>query len=415
MLNRFILYSIDIFTIIFLWTVLTKKNNSIFKLLSSVVIASVLTTVIQQLDLNFIFTYVITIMTIKIIYKRDLKDVIFQFLLVLLIEMSLQSIISLIIIKFVYNYTLIPMITELMTLVCIVIFSKINSNRKISFEKINSGILLYFILTCSLYAIAFKIIWNYDNTIILNNLFITSVILSVLVISQILAYLYVVKITKEKEALKVSSEYNEVIDEIVQEIKQRQHDFVNYKNTIKGIIEVVDEKDVKVAINNYIKAEDMYDNRINELIYIDNVVIRSIIYRNICRAKENNVNFEYKIENNVLDNIFSYHEISNLLNNLINNSFDEVLKDECDKKNIEVKIVNKDNTSYLIIKNQIANTNDINLNEMFTRGYSTKSTGTRGYGLYNIQQIVNLHKGYIKMNVECGEIIFNIYFNDSSQ
>ena len=148
------------------------------------------------------------------------------------------------------------------------------------------------------------------------------------------------------------------------------------------------------------KDEDINDNKINELIYIDNVVIRSIIYRNICKAKKYHVNFKYKIENNVLDNILSYHEISNLLNNLLNNAFDEVLKDECDKKNIEMKILNQEKTSHLIVKNQIANSIDVNLNEMFTRGYSTKnSTGTRGYGLYNVQQIVNLHKGYIR--IEC--------------
>ena len=415
MLSRVIIDSIDMFKIIFLWTVLTNEDNNIFKLLSSVVITSILIIAIEQLGLNFIATYIMIIMTIKIIYKKDLKDVIFQFLLVILIEMSLESIFSLITIKFVYNYTLIAIITELITLVCIIIFSKIKLSRKIRVEKINGSILFYFILTCSVYAIVFKIIWNYDNTIILNNLFITSVILSVLVISQILAYVYVVKIIKEKEILKVSSEYNKVIDEIVQEIKQRQHDFVNYKNTIKGMIEVVEEKDVKAAINNYIKAEDMYDNKINELIYIDNVVIRSIMYRNICRAKEHNVNFQYKIENDVLDNIFSYHEISNLLNNLINNAFDEVIKDECIKKDIEIKILNENKIPHLIIKNQIVSANDINLNEMFTRGYSTKSNGTRGYGLYNVQQIVHLHKGYIKINIERGEIIFNIYFNDSSR
>ncbi len=51
---------------------------------------------------------------------------------------------------------------------------------------------------------------------------------------------------------------------------------------------------------------------------------------------------------------------------------------------------------------------------MFTRGYSTKNIGTRGYGLYNVQQIINSHKGYIKINFEYGEIIFDIYFNSSS-
>ena len=82
------------------------------------------------------------------------------------------------------------------------------------------------------------------------------------------------------------------------------------------------------------------------------------------------------------------------------------MKDECTKKNVQIEIFSKNNTSHLIIKNQIVNANDINLNEMFTRGYSTKSTGTRGYGLYNVQQIVNLHKGYVKINVECGRNYF---------
>lgn len=134
----------------------------------------------------------------------------------------------------------------------------------------------------------------------------------------------------------------------------------------------------------------------------------------MCKFKKYNINFDYKIENNVLDNILSYHEISNVLNNLLNNAFEEVIKDECIKKNIQVKIFNENKTSHLIIKNQVVNPNNINLNEMFTRGYSTKNTGTRGYGLYNVQTIVNSHKGNIKINVVYGEIIFDIYFNNSS-
>jgi two-component system, LytTR family, sensor histidine kinase AgrC len=274
--------------------------------------------------------------------------------------------------------------------------------------------LIFLISICSLYAIVFKIAWNYDNSMILNNLVFTSVIISILVISQIVVYVYIVKIIKEKEKLKISNEYKVVIDEIVQEIKQRQHDFGNYKNTIRGIVEVIDEKDVKAAINNYIKDEDIYDDKINELIYIDNVVIRSIVYRNMCKAKKHNVNFQYDIENDILDDILSYNEISNTLNNLLNNAFDEVIKDECTKKNIQIKILNENKTPHLIIRNQIVSPNDVNLNEMFTRGYSTKNTSTRGYGLYNVKRIINSHKGYIKMKVDCKEIIIDIYFNNSS-
>lgn len=110
----------------------------------------------------------------------------------------------------------------------------------------------------------------------------------------------------------------------------------------------------------------------------------------------------------------SYQELSNILNNLLNNAFDEVIKEECINKNIKLEIVNRNKESHLIIKNQIANVNDLNLNEMFERGFSTKNIGTRGYGLYNVKKIINLHKGFIKVNIESGKIKFDFYFNNSS-
>jgi Signal transduction histidine kinase regulating citrate/malate metabolism len=416
MLSDFTLNIMDTFNIVYLWIILTKRENNIFKLISSVVIISILITVTDQLGLNFIVTYMIDIIIIKIIYKRNFKNIIFELLLSLLIIMLIQLILFIVINKFVYDSTIQDYSIQSIILMCLVIFSKFNLlNKNFTIEKITSNILFYFILTSGIYIILIKFIWEYDSKIIMDNLLPMSVILCVLIVSQAFAYLYVVKVIKEKEALKVSNEYNSVINEIVQEIKQRQHDFVNYKNTIRGIVAVVDDKDVKSAINNYMKDEEKHDNKINELIYIDNIIIRSIIYRNICKAEKYNVNFEYQMENNVLDNILSYHEISNLLNNLLNNTFDEVLKEECDKKNIEVKIYTLGRTSHLTVRNQIVNSNNINLNEMFTRGYTTKNTaGTRGYGLYNVQKIVSQHKGYIEFYVEHETIVFDIYFNNSS-
>lgn len=415
MLSSFIINTMNSFNIIYLWILLTKKSKNIFKLLSSFLIFAISVTAIEQVGMNFIASYIIGIVIIKIMYNSSLKEVILGFILVLITVISLELVLSLLINKFIYDDTCIAISTELIITIVIVMISKTNLlKRNLLFEIMDNTALIYFILVCFSYASIFKIIWNYNDNIILNNLLSISLIFCTLVITQILAYIYFLNVIKEREKLKLSNEYNEVINEIVQEIKQRQHDFVNYKNTIRGIIEVVEDKAVKSAISSYIKDEDVHDNKINELIYIDNVVTRSIIYRDICKAKKHNINFEYKIENNVLDDILSYHELSNLLNNLLNNAFDEVLKDECNKKNIEVKVFKREKTSHLIVKNQIVNPNDININEMFTRGYSTKSTDTRGYGLYNVQQIVNLHKGFIKIKIESEEIIIDIYFNNSS-
>ncbi|OVE70392.1 histidine kinase [Clostridium diolis] len=414
MLSSAIINGMNTFSIIYLWATLTKKNNDILKLSLSVLIASSLVTGIEILQLNFIISYITIILIIKMIYKIDLKQAVLGFFLALIIVMSLELIFSAFIGRFVYNETFKAITIETVILVGIFIFSKMNLiNKHFIIENIDNVVLIYFILICSIHAIILKMSWYYDNIMVLNNLFLVSLVSFILAISQVLIYLYFVKVTREKEALKVSNEYNVIISEIVQEIKQRQHDFVNYKNSIRGMVEVLSEKDLKEAIRTYMKDEDMYDNKINELIYIDNVVVRSIVYRNMCRAKKHNITFKYEVENNVLDSILSYNEFSNLLNNLLNNAFDEVMKEQCINKNIEIMIFNQNKESHLIVKNQIVNPNDININEIFMRGYSTKNTDTRGYGLYNVQQIVNSHKGYIKINIEFNQIIFDIYFNNS--
>jgi Signal transduction histidine kinase regulating citrate/malate metabolism len=414
MLTNFLMNSLDTMNILYLWVILNKKNNSLQRFLFCIIICSSLVTIDEYFEVNFVVSYILVIMVVKMVYEKKLKDLILEFFLILFIEMSFQLVISLILNIVIYGDYIKEISTELITLGAIIIFSKLNLSDNISFEKINNDISMYLISTFIMDVVVFKIILLYDNTLILNNLLITALIVTISVISQILIYISIIRGMKENQKLKISKEYNEVIDEIVQEIKQRQHDFVNYKNTIRGIVEVVDEDRIGEAIRNYIKDEDIYDNKINELIYIDNVVIRSIIYRNMCKAKKYNINFQYRIDNNVLDDILSYNEVSNILNNLLNNAFEEVMKDDCIKKNIEIKIFKENKTPHLIVKNQIADSNNINLNEVLTRGYSTKNSGTRGYGLYNVEQIINAHKGCLELKVESKEIIFNIYFKRSS-
>ena len=413
MLNSIIINSLDTINIIYLWTILKKKNNCFYRLLFSTIVCSSLITIGEYFKLNFIVSYMILIIGIKILYKEKLKYIILEFFFTVFIEMSFQLIISWIMNMIDCNNYIKAFTGELTTLSLIIIFSKTKFNNLVSFDRINNSISMYFISTFSMDVIVFKIILLYDDTLILNNLSIAVVIVTISIVSQILIYISIIRSIKEKQKLEISREYNKVIDEIVQEIKQRQHDFSNYKNTIRGIVEVVDEDNIGDAIRSYINDEDVYDNDINELIYIDNVIIRSVVYRSICRAKKNNINFKYRIDNNVLDNTLSYNEISNLFNNLLNNSFEEVMKEECIKKDIEIKLSNEKEVSHLMVKNQIADSNNININEILTRCYSTKNTSIRGYGLYNVEQIITSHKGHIEIKIESKDIIFDIYFNNS--
>ena len=138
-----------------------------------------------------------------------------------LIEISLQMIISHITNMFISNDNIKIIIIEFITLLIIIIFSKIISNKNISFETLNNNIAMYLILTLGVDVIVFKLILVYDNTLIFNNLLITALIATISTISQLFIYIYVIKTIKENQKLKLSKEYNEVIVKIVEEIKQR--------------------------------------------------------------------------------------------------------------------------------------------------------------------------------------------------
>ncbi|NRY78405.1 hypothetical protein DE159_003333 [Clostridium beijerinckii] len=79
MLSSVIINGMNTFNIIYLWATLTKKNNDILKLALSVLIASILVTGIEVLQLNFMLEYIAVIISIKIIYKADFKQVILGF------------------------------------------------------------------------------------------------------------------------------------------------------------------------------------------------------------------------------------------------------------------------------------------------------------------------------------------------
>lgn len=411
MLEELIINSIDTINIIYLWAVLEKKDSDKYRLFGIMGLCFILITIGEQIGINFITIYVITIILLKLIYEKKFKDVIFGFFIVLLTNMIMQLISSIIIDVIIDKVDYRGIFVELSTLLMVNVFSRTRLRQLLDYQKVQDGnILVYFISTSCTYVVAYKIIWNYDNKIVLNNVAANALIMSILLTSQVFIYLYISGVIKEREKLKISNECNAIITETVEEIKQRQHDFANYKNTIKGIVEVLDEKDVKQAIMEYIKDEDSYDNNINNLIYIDNIVIKSIVYRSLCKAKKYNINFIYQIENDVLENALNYQDTSNVLNNLLNNAFDEVMKEECLKKEIELKIIKKENVPHLIVKNQIADLSNIDLNKIFERGYSTKNSGTRGYGLYNVQNIINSNKGCIKLQIDSGKLIFDGYF-----
>ncbi len=416
MLDILIINTFDFINITILWTFIMNEEKNHYKFIFSVLCASVCNTLCDYLMYNFILFYVFTIIIYKAIYKHTFLDTIFIFLVSVSIDMILQLIISFLIVFISANYIQTAILVEFIIFIILIILRKfVFTQNKFNVTDFNLKINSYIISIFSVYIIYLKNLWQYDHDLILNNILVSIIGISILFLSQIAIYFKIVRFVKEEENLKCSNDYNKVIDDIIMEIRGKQHDFINYKNAIKGLVEVLDPDDIKREIIKYMNEEDKENYNIDNLIYINNPVVRAIIYKFICKVNSLDIKFDYKIENDVIDNTLNYIEITNILSNLLNNAFDEVIREDCLSKHIEVKLFNYYDEQHIILINSIVPNNTIKINKLFQKGYSSKQRNYRGYGLYNIKKIVDLHNGKINLELNNVEFKIDIYFNSSGK
>ena len=147
---------------------------------------------------------------------------------------------------------------------------------------------------------------------------------------------------------------------------------------------------------------------IEDIIYIDNPILRAIIYSKSSEANSKNIKFLYSV-NNLFNNIgVKDYEISEILGNLIDNAFEAVESQEGEKL-VSIKIYLEDESNIIEIINSGITLKSENIKRIFEKGYSTKHGSNRGYGLYNVKKIVERTGGKVQLSIEEGFTIFKLF------
>ena len=89
-----------------------------------------------------------------------------------------------------------------------------------------------------------------------------------------------------------------------------------------------------------------------------------------------------------------------LLTNLLNNAIESAENSEKKEVELTIKEINNNNkvTYSIKVRNTGNNLESLKVSSMVKKGFSSKGTG-RGYGLYNIQKIINAHKGNLIVDI----------------
>lgn len=191
---------------------------------------------------------------------------------------------------------------------------------------------------------------------------------------------YVLIRQKENE-LRLYQNYLIPLEELVKEIRAKQHEFDNHLNAILNMHLTIDNYEELVAKQSeYITeiAREDDSRKYLPLLKISDKILAGFIYSKIVRAPEY-VQTDIRVWNKEIVSGISEHHLIEIVGTLIDNAYEACTEE----------------------KNQVENIGLGEISHFFEKGFSTKEDGKKhGLGLYNAKMLVNRYHGEITVGME---------------
>lgn len=338
------------------------------------------------------FIYVVWLSRFKI--KQAFKYAIFSFGSICILEMALCFINTIIFapLKHVITYQVITLLSvDEMLLLCILF---LNSHFIIEIKKIlndaGQSVYLLSIVGCIMFLAAFV------NFKITREMPLYDIIY--LVMGTIMLLFSVYKIYFYQQEIKLRSSYAEVYKNLITQIRERQHKFVNQINAIYSMINVYDN--YEDLINKQREELGNLEQYImpGKLFVLDNPLVIAHIHQKMCESLEKNIEIETKFDCSLHNVHIPDTLLIEILGNLLDNAIDEVYGRKRNEK-IYLYIIQKNGNKYIQVANEHEHIPFDEYKRFFEYGYSTKGNG-RGCGLAYVKKIAKKYNAGIQVGNE---------------
>ena len=406
---------IEILTIFLIYNILI--NDRIFQGIFKIGILSIITSLTYSLFVTIYSTDPLIILigvlflNSMLISKYEKKDTIvtfIEFIVSALLMLGFELVISFIVYVTMGNDDLSPT-TYLILVTCImsILIYLLSTNKvvkKVRFSTFFSKYKSINIIILNLFVFFLLI-----KVLMTNRLMSTTIIIPITILGLILIgvncyfYVYLYKTLNEKKKSEIKTSFNPLINDLMGKLKANEHEYKNHLNTIWSIAQVTTPEEMKGKLQEYISNIVDDTEEFSMLLNVEYTIIKAVLYNKGQRAEKLGVQYTYNIKSNFKDISLDNSELTVILSNLLNNAIEATSMIK--KKELEV-ILEEDNRYYIInVKNRTEGLKGEDLSNIFKMGYSTKGEG-RGYGLYNVKNIVDKYRGKIQLSLE--EDIMNI-------
>jgi len=200
--------------------------------------------------------------------------------------------------------------------------------------------------------------------------------------------------------------YNETLKKVNEGVRGFKHDMGNIVQAILGYIAINDSEGAKKYCQNLVIGfNDINVLSILSPKVIDDPAIYGIVVNKILLAREKDMCLSIDITSNVSEINFPKFELSRILGILLDNAIEAGEATEDKKLIVNIRHDYNSNSDIIVISNSTDNV-DINIEQIFTKDYSTKAIPS-GFGLYEVAKFIKKNsQSSIYTNIDIGNKLF---------
>lgn len=200
------------------------------------------------------------------------------------------------------------------------------------------------------------------------------------------------KLYQKQLELELNNKYMKTYEDLILEIRQKQHDYNNQLSALYSMHHVAEDKEQLVKMQREYVDELVDKDTMDKILFqCDNPVICGYIYSKCRKAYREGIDIETSLER---DGDFSVplHKIIEILGILLDNAVEYLQESDFTDRRIKLRIEKRLEKNVIEVENISEYYSFDQLNNMFEPGNSTKGEG-RGLGLSSLKTIVKEYKG----------------------
>jgi hypothetical protein len=367
--------------------------------------------IVHQQALVAVLSMVIVLLVVLIINSGSIIDGIITYLFCSILVAAVEMIIALVLSRFVpgfelnFKFGLLSQSIAVMLFFSAIYFSYLRKAFRLVMD--GNKIVKLIIANAFLVLVAITIYWNMNPTAFIESaigiLFIVLITISINVI-------YLNTEFKEKvlsEKVSAYETYLPIIEDVIAEIRSKQHDYHNHIQTLKILVE--NSRIDNPKIQRYI--HDLTGNAIwKSWLLLSNKVLAGLIFSKYKFASSVGIELQLVIYNHEIKSNYTDYELVEMFSILIDNAIEAAQRVNGDYVNVEIGVVEGKN--YLKVSNPSLTLNASEIRNMFEK-YKTDVTSKRGWGLIKLSKMLTSNQDRIDVyfESETNKIEFNVQYS----